>query len=62
MLTIEKIEKERLNHQAYEDCVELKEPQLPDNEVYMKFYREWRSNLYGSSFTDDEFVSDDRYQ
>ena len=36
-------ERERLNHQAYEDCVDAKEPSMRDNETYMECYRFWRS-------------------
>lgn len=35
------IEKEKLNHQAYEDVMENNDPSLPDNEYYMSCYRSW---------------------
>ena len=36
------IKKDRLNHMAYDDCCEFREPQLPSNETYMECYRFWR--------------------
>jgi hypothetical protein len=35
-------EEEKLNHQAYMDVLDCKDPSMPYNEVYMKYYRSWR--------------------
>ena len=33
--------KAQLNHQAYEDVLELKGPTMPYNKQYMAYYYEW---------------------
>lgn len=35
-------ETERLNSKAYLDVLECKQPQLPNSETYMKFYKQFR--------------------
>ena len=40
MLTDE--EKDDLNHEAYMDVLDCREPQMPENEYYMQCYRNWR--------------------
>jgi len=34
--------REELNHKAYTDVLDCKDPSMPDNEVYMECYRAWR--------------------
>ena len=33
---------DKLNHRAYEDVLDCKEPSIPDNKEYMRYYNFWR--------------------
>ena len=33
---------DELNHKAYEDVLDCKDPSMPDNEEYMQCYNFWR--------------------
>ena len=43
------------NSQAYQDCLDCKEPTMPDDPIYMKKYRGWR-NL--AQFPGDDYEAD----
>ena len=37
------MDREELNHQAYNDVLDCNDPSYPENEVYMEYYRFWKS-------------------
>lgn len=37
-----KNENEKLNHKAYLDVLDCKEPSMPNNKLYMQYYTFWR--------------------
>ncbi len=45
---------DELNHRAYNDVLDCKEPSMPDNKEYMRYYRFWRP-LQPKALFDDDF-------
>jgi hypothetical protein len=43
---------EQKNSLAYQDCLDLKDPSMPDDPVYMEKYQAWRSL---APFPDDKY-------
>jgi len=49
-------DREALNHQAYMDVLDCKEPSIPENEIYMECYDSWRPL---QQFPEDRFDEGD---